>query len=226
MTPAAPAKEKIYLFLGPTGHGVDPTLFDDPCLCLRPPALRGSVDRLRAELHPAAGTIVLVDGRFGDVPAVGHRELLDALAGGWRVWGLGSMGALRAAELHAFGMQGFGTVYAYLRDHPDAPDDEVAILHGPAPEYRPITEALVDLRAFLWHLAARETLRATDVDAILQRLAGRWFGARSYTDLLADCRAVAGEAIADAVAAHRPGLPGQRRKTRDLLAFLEDAPWR
>ena len=42
------------------------------------------------------------------------------------------MGALRAAELHPFGMVGIGQVYEWYRDGTIDADDEVAVAHGPA----------------------------------------------------------------------------------------------
>ena len=42
------------------------------------------------------------------------------------------MGALRAAELHVFGMVGVGRVFELFRDGLLEDDDEVAVAHGPA----------------------------------------------------------------------------------------------
>ena len=41
-----------------------------------------------------------------------HKEILFALSEGIDVYGAASMGALRAAELDAFGMRGIGDVYS------------------------------------------------------------------------------------------------------------------
>jgi hypothetical protein len=40
------------------------------------------------------------------------------------------MGALRAAELHTFGMVGVGRVFEGYRDGVYEDDDEVAVVHG------------------------------------------------------------------------------------------------
>src|SRR3954453_22610245 len=79
-----------------------------------PPARQGDVFRAVRAHRPRC--IGLVDGAFLDVPAVWHREILWAMERGVRVMGGASMGALRAAELHAFGMQGVGQVFAAYRD--------------------------------------------------------------------------------------------------------------
>ena len=59
----------------------------------------------------APEAIGIVDGQFDHVPAVWHKEILWAMDQGIHVYGSASMGALRAAELHAFGMEGVGTIF-------------------------------------------------------------------------------------------------------------------
>jgi len=81
------------------------------------------------------------------VPAVWHKEILLAMAEGVHVFGAASMGALRAAELHPFGMVGVGRVFEWYRDGVLTADDEVAVAHGPGDAgYRAACDALVDIR--------------------------------------------------------------------------------
>jgi hypothetical protein len=214
----------VYLFVGPTAYDLPSGLLSHPGLCRLPPAARGSIaDLVRTAAHPPAN-IVLVDGRFGDVMAVSHREILEAIDRGWRVCGLASMGALRAAELHTFGMIGFGEVFRHFRDT-TAPDDEVAVLHGPEPDYRPVTEALVDLRCFLRHLVDIRILASSDAAQVEQQLAARWFGDRSFPAFVELCRQVAGADAAHAIAERRSDLPAHRIKSRDLRSFLRGKGW-
>lgn len=109
-----------------------------------PPAAQGDVLRV---LRPGLRAVVLIDGLFERVPAVWHKELLLALEQGVTVLGAASMGALRAAELAAFGMEPVGWIaQAYLDGTLEA-DDEVAVLHAHAEDgYRCLTEALVNVR--------------------------------------------------------------------------------
>ena len=129
---------------------VGPTLWNDPVLRddrfdWRPPAAEGDVYRVVRD-RPAA--IGLIDGRFESLPSVWHKEILWALSKGIPVYGAASMGALRAAELHTFGMIGVGVVFEAYRSGAIRNDDEVALLHAPkALGYRPLSEALVDIRA-------------------------------------------------------------------------------
>lgn len=113
----------------------------------RPPVAQGDVLRAVQD-NPAA--IVIIDGYFGNVPAVWHKEILFAMARGIPVLGAASMGALRAAELHTFGMEGYGAVFQAFADGRLEDDDEVAVTHGPAElGYPSLSEAMVNIRRTL-----------------------------------------------------------------------------
>jgi hypothetical protein len=135
----------ITVFLGPT-------LRLDAARALleadyRPPAAQGDVYRA-ALREPDA--IAIIDGRFEQVPPVWHKEILWALSRGIAVYGSSSMGALRAAELHTFGMRGVGAVFEQFRDGALEDDDEVAVQHGPAEfGYPALSDAMVNIRATL-----------------------------------------------------------------------------
>jgi hypothetical protein len=100
------------------------------------------------QLKPRA--LVVIDGLFAKAPAVRHKEILWALSQGIPVFGAASMGALRAAELAAFGMQGHGLIYRWYRATTFADDDEVAVAMAPAElGARPLSEALINMRITL-----------------------------------------------------------------------------
>ncbi len=140
----------ILVFAGPTLPAGEATA-QLPCTVL-PPAGQGDIWRAVRRYRPAA--IGVVDGVFRGTRAVWHREILWALSEGVHVLGAASMGALRAAELHPFGMVGVGRVFAAYRsgawpgyDEPFEDDDEVAVEHAP-PElgHVALSTAMVDLR--------------------------------------------------------------------------------
>ncbi len=95
------------------------------------PPVVGDVYRAATRQPDAIG---IIDGRFQDVPAVWHKEILWALNQGIPVYGSSSMGALRAAELDSFGMVGIGAIYRAYRDGVLEDDDEVAVAHRTAEE--------------------------------------------------------------------------------------------
>jgi hypothetical protein len=136
---------RAVIFAGPS---LPPSIRpSDPALEWHPPVRQGDVYQA-ALTRPAI--IGITDGYFEVTPTVWHKEILWAMAQGIHVYGSGSIGALRAAELYSFGMTGIGRVFAAYRDGILSDDDEVAVLHGPEElDYPAVTEAMVNIRATL-----------------------------------------------------------------------------
>lgn len=146
-----------YVFAGPTLTSAEVQAACD-AICL-PPVSLGDVYRI-AQTRPRA--IGIIDGYFDGVPAVWHKEILWAMAEGIHVFGSASMGALRAAELHDFGMQGVGQIFEWYRDGTLEDDDEVAVLHGPKEAgYVTLSEPMVNVRATLAKAAEQRIVSAS-----------------------------------------------------------------
>ena len=138
----------------------------------RPPAAEGDVYRAARNRPQIIG---IIDGYFDRVPAVWHKEILWAMSQGIHVYGSASMGALRAAELDVFGMEGVGAVFEAYRDGRIEDDDEVAVVHEPAEfGYRAGSEAMVDIRHTLV-LAAESAVLSDEVAAALAAIAKALF---------------------------------------------------
>lgn len=158
----------------------------------REPARCGDV--LRA-VNEGARTIGLIDGYFHDVPSVWHKEVLWALSRGVRVLGAASMGALRAAELDVFGMEGVGRIYRDYRTARLTDDDEVAIRHGPAELGFPhLSEALVNIRATLARAVRQGVVEAEAAALLVATAKATFYPKRSWPCLL-DQAAKAGIAV-------------------------------
>ena len=114
------------------------------------------------------GVVCIVDGVFHDRLAVGHVEIRDLLERGFRVWGLSSMGAIRAREMQSLGMRGFGRVFELFNAGSDFQDDEVALLHEPTSPFRSSSEPLVHLRAALDHLVSADLVPRAAAVAVIQ----------------------------------------------------------
>jgi len=120
------ASPRAVIFAGPS---LPPsTRPSDPALEWYPPVRQGDVYHA-ALTRPAI--IGITDGYFEVTPTVWHKEILWAMAQGIHVYGSASIGALRAAELHFFGMKGVGRIFEAYCHGILSDDDEVAVLHGP-----------------------------------------------------------------------------------------------
>lgn len=172
---------RIVVFLGPSLPADEASAILDAEY--RPPASQGDVYRV---LAAGVDTIVLIDGVFHNTPSVWQRELLDALEDGITVVGGASMGAIRAAELESFGMQGSGTVFRWYRDGVIDGDDEVALRHSDADHgFRALSEPLVNIRATLAAAVSEGCLRAEAAAALAEQAKATYYPDRCYQQLLA-----------------------------------------
>jgi hypothetical protein len=146
-----------------------------------PPVRHG--DLLGLDLA-AGDRVLIIDGVFLQTASVRHREILHLLRRGVIVAGSSSMGALRAAELHRFGMRGFGEIFRLYRDGVVEGDDEVAIVHGTAEDgYRAYSDPLVSMRIALRDAAAAGVIGGADAAAMLGLARAMPFRARSFRAL-------------------------------------------
>lgn len=159
----------IHIFAGPSlPPAARPPLSD---VVFHAPVAQGDV---YAVVRHRPFAIGIIDGYFERVPAVWHKEILWALSEGIHVYGAASMGALRAAELASFGMVGVGQIYDEFATGRLTDDDEVTIVHADADQgYRPLSEAMVNIRATL-AAAERATIllpkQARQLSAAAKRL--------------------------------------------------------
>ncbi len=151
---------------------------------LRGPVRQGDV-YLAALERPAA--IGIIDGYFEDVPSVWHKEILWAISQGIVVLGAASMGALRAAELDAFGMTGIGAIYAAYRDGVLEDDDEVALVHGPEElGYPAMSVAMVNVRATCKAAVDCSLLSPAQADGLIHRAKAQFYKGRTWDSVLQD----------------------------------------
>lgn len=183
----------------------------------RPPARAGDV---YAACRDGATAIGLIDGFFEGVPSVWHKEILWALDQGIAVYGASSMGALRAAELHAFGMVGVGAIFEAYRDGLFEDDDEVALRHGPAElGYVPLSEPMVNIRASLDRAVEAGIMDGTAARHITQVAKDMHFPDRTWDGLLAQ-----GGADLEPLRAWLPtrAVDQKRLDARDMLLAMTD----
>lgn len=212
------------LFAGPSAHGIDAACFAAAGLRLCPPVRRDDVRHL-VQGSAAPGVMIICDGVFQAAMAVGHAELCAALDAGWQVWGVSSLGAIRAHELRHEGMQGFGEVFAMFSRFDDFTDDELCLLHFPEPPWFPVTEALVNLRHALQVQGPALGIGADAGQAVIDALRALWFGDRTPQRMEALLRGAGGCSAAQADGL-LSWLAANRLKSLDLQRLLQACPWR
>lgn len=192
----------IYVFLGPTLPVARARQILDAVYL--PPVALGGVYAL-VERRPTG--IAIVDGVFETTPSVWHKEILYAMSRGVPVFGASSMGALRAAELCAFGMRGSGRIFEAYRDGVLEDDDEVAVEHASAEYgYRQISEAMVNIRFGIETARERRLIAAGTADVLLAEAKGMFYPDRSWPAIRR--------------AGLRRGLPGDELSS--LMRYIEE----
>ncbi len=200
------------VFVGPTLRRED--MAPSYGFTWRGPAAQGDVYRASLEAPEA---IAVIDGYFETVPSVWHKEILWALSRGVRVYGAASMGALRAAELSAFGMIGVGEVFESFADGTLEDDDEVAVLHGPADDgYRSLSDAMVNVRATLRRAVGEGVISQPTAEELTARAKARFYQERSLLRVALEAADLeGGTALRSWMTAGRVD-----QKRRDALALL------
>ena len=212
------------LYAGPTLASLsEPQLVRERSFKVLPPVQRGDISLLCRSQPP--GIIVLVDGLFHHALAVSHLEIRDAINCGWSVWGVSSIGAIRAYEMRDLGMHGFGKVFDLYCQEDDFQDDEVALLHEPIPPYRMFSEPLVHIRAAVAELQNYGLLTPDAGSQIISSLKQMWFGARTLQFFEQELEKLLD--YADLSQIHRIIYPFERFrvKTADLEQFLRIEPY-
>jgi hypothetical protein len=225
------------LFAGPSLYG---QASDRSGLELRPPARQGDVYEAVCQGAVAIG---LIDGVFGAVPSVWHKEILFALSEGVRVVGGASLGALRAAECAAFGMEAIGTIAAAYLSGARTEDADVCLAHCPAEfDFMPLSEPLVDVETTLDALEVSGLISADEGAALFAAADALYFGDRTVEAMTVAARLppdrrtkiehayrenrVSLKAIdALAVVGRLRTLPDERGPRPDWT-FVESDPWR
>ena len=217
------------LFAGPSLAGQS---YDRTGLDVRPPARQGD---LHKAVLDGADAIGLIDGVFGFVPSVWHKEILFALKQGIPVLGAASIGALRAGECAAHGMEAVGPIAESYVSGARIEDADVCLAHAPAElDFMPLSEPLVDVEATV----AAMDVTATEKIALRVSAQSIYFADRTVEAIVAGAglppefadryrasRVRAKTADALLLVERLRALPAGRRPIPDWN-FVESEPWR
>ncbi len=140
-----------------------------------PPIKRGDLATLPDETQ----IVGIIDGVFHQSLAVSPKEIIALLDRGVRVYGASSIGALRAAEMHMYGMIGVGEIFEMYRDRVIDADDEVAVAYDPLAD-RTVSEPLVNIRSALRLAVAQRIVSSKEAGEIISTMKGTYYPLRSY----------------------------------------------
>jgi hypothetical protein len=152
---------KIVVFLGPS-LPIEKAKEILPDAIYLPPCKQS--DLLSVATIDQPNVIILIDGVFGQSLSVWHKEILFALSKGIHVIGCSSMGAIRAAECHEFGMQGFGKIFWWYKNGNFEDDDVVAVTHSH--EGVPTSLPMVNVAETLVALLAENEIECDDFEQV------------------------------------------------------------
>jgi hypothetical protein len=173
------------VYLGPTlAHSTAQSCLDATYL---PPIKRGDLATLPDDIQ----IVAIIDGVFHQSLAVSPKEVIALLDRGVRLYGASSIGALRAAETHMYGMIGVGEIFEMYRNGQIDADDEVALAYCPS-THRPTSEPLVNIRFALRAAVARGIIFQKEADEIIRTLKDLYFPLRSYQLVSRLCPALDG----------------------------------
>jgi hypothetical protein len=176
----------VVIFTGPSLHPAKAAALLDATYL--PPIKRGDLAPLMASKPCIVG---IIDGEFYQSLAVTPKEVLALLEAGVAVYGAASMGALRAVELHRYGMIGVGSVFRLFRRGVLDADDEVALAYS-SETYQAVSEPLVNTRYALRAAVRRGILTRVEAAEIVSAVKGFYFPERTRQLMLSIARKVAG----------------------------------
>ena len=153
---------------------------DDIEVIYKRPIQRGDLGHALKE-HP--DIIAIIDGVFHQNSAVGHKEILNAMNSGVRVYGASSMGALRASELDTLGMVGVGYVYTqYATGEVDSDDDVAVMLDSETLEA--ISVPLINMKYVFTNAVSEGIITDDEKDELLKISKKTYYPQRNYAKTL------------------------------------------
>ena len=153
---------------------------DDVEVIYKKPIQRGDLD---LALKERPNIIAIIDGVFHQNSAVGHKEILNVINSGVKVYGASSMGALRASELDSLGMTGVGYVYnQYATGEVDSDDDVAVMLDSETLEA--LSEPLINMRYVFTNAVCENIISDDEKDELLDIAKKTYYPKRNYSQTL------------------------------------------
>lgn len=154
---------------------------DDVEVIYKRPIKRGD---LGLALKENPDIIAIIDGVFHQSSAVGHKEILEVINQGVKVFGASSMGALRASELDSLGMIGIGYCYEQYASGEVESDDDVAVMLD-SETLEPLSIPLISMRHTFTKAVEEGILSEEQKDELLSIAKSEYYPNRNYAQTLA-----------------------------------------
>lgn len=155
---------------------------DDVNVVYKRPIQRGD---LSLALKENPDIIAIIDGVFHQNSAVGHKEIINVMDQGVKVYGASSMGALRASELDSLGMVGVGYCYEqYANGNVDS-DDEVAVMLD-SETLEALSEPLINMRYVFTNAEDENIITESEKDELIGIAKRTYYPKRNYGKVLAE----------------------------------------
>lgn len=184
-----------------------------------PPAKHADVISAVQNYNP--DVIGIIDGVIHSELSVWHKEILFALDKGIRVYGAGGMGAIRAAELHNFGMTGIGKVFDFYKNGEIEDDDEVFVkFERQNGRFVCLSEPMVNLRATFKQALSKKIIDASAYERFVKIAKSLHYTERSFGEVY---RVAIEEGLSDIVIEKMKCFSGQFRVNitkQDALEML------
>ena len=154
---------------------------DDVEVIYKRPIKRGDLGH---DIKENPDIIGIIDGVFHQNSAVGHREILDVMKRGVKVFGASSMGALRASELDSLGMQGIGYCYNQYASGIIDSDDDVAVMLD-SESLEALSVPLISMDYVFANAVSENILTQDEKDELVEISKSTFYPKRNYASTLA-----------------------------------------
>jgi hypothetical protein len=190
---------------------------DDVEVIYKRPIKRGD---LVHDIKENPDIIGIIDGVFHQNSAVGHREILDVMKRGVKVFGASSMGALRASELDSLGMQGIGYCYNQYASGIIDSDDDVAVMLD-SESLEALSVPLVSMDYVFANAVSENILTQDEKDDLVEISKSTFYPKRNYANTLAKSRLDDGKK-SELINFIRESEDIKKRDAEELLIFIKN----
>lgn len=153
---------------------------DDVEVIYKKPIKRGDLGH---DIKENPDIIGIIDGVFHQNSAVGHREILNVMKKGVKVFGASSMGALRASELDSLGMIGVGYCYNQYASGAIDSDDDVAVMLD-SDTLEALSVPLISMKYVFTNAVSENILTEDEKNELIQITKSTFYPKRNYAQTL------------------------------------------